>query len=431
MQKIKSVLFQKKTLVYLITIVLSILYVVIGNRIATRGLETAEGADTRVPVKAAVTKIISRSDLAEDGSFSGITTVVFEVRVTSGERKGTVLTATQQIDSVYPAELKEVEIGDKVLLYEDTESETRGWIMGEYVRFDPLLILAVLFGVGLLIFGRMKGINTIVSLAFTFLAVFLVFIPAVMSAQNIYFWSILTCIFITVMTLLIINGADRKSFAAGIGCFSGMAVSGLLTVVMDSIIRLTGWLEEDSINLYMLNPHGHIDLKAIIFASIIIGAIGAIMDVAMSVASALYELKVNLPNASAKDLYRSGITIGRDMMGTMANTLVLAYIGSSLSMTLLMIAYTSSLTGLLNREAIVVEILNALAGSIGILLTIPLTSFVCSVLYTRKKMPAAARRAEDDEDRLPEPKHGRPPMPEPKSYFSMDDWKDGDDYDGI
>src|SRR5699024_10476980 len=139
-----------------------------------------------------------------------------------------------------------------------------------------------------------------------FLAVFLVFIPAVMSAQNIYFWSILTCIFITVMTLLIINGADRKSFAAGIGCFSGMAVSGLLTVVMDSIIRLTGWLEEDSINLYMLNPHGHIDLKAIIFASIIIGAIGAIMDVAMSVASALYELKVNLPNASAKDLYRSG-----------------------------------------------------------------------------------------------------------------------------
>lgn len=126
-----------------------------------------------------------------------------------------------------------------------------------------------------------------------------------------------------------------------------MAVSGLLTVVMDSIIRLTGWLEEDSINLYMLNPHGHIDLKAIIFASIIIGAIGAIMDVAMSVASALYELKVNLPNASAKDLYRSGITIGRDMMGTMANTLVLAYIGSSLSMTLLMIAYTSSLTGLL------------------------------------------------------------------------------------
>lgn len=430
MSKIKFAFTRKQTVIYLITVLLSILYVVVGNRIAVRGLAPADGADTRTPVKALVTKIITRTDRAEDGSFSGITTVVFEAKATSGERKGTTLTATQQIDTVYPAKLKEVETGDKVLLYEDTESEIRGWIMGEYVRFDPLLVLGILFCIGLLIFGRIKGVNTIVSLAFTCLSIFLVFIPAVMSAQNIYFWSVLTCIFITVMTLLIVNGADWKSLAAGIGCFSGVAVAGLLTLLMDSIIHLTGWLEESSINLYMLNPNGHIDLKAIIFASIIIGAIGAIMDVAMSLSSSLHELKAKLPDASAKDLFRSGMTIGRDIMGTMANTLVLAYIGSSLSMTLLMIAYTSSLTGLLNREAIIVEILNALAGSIGILLTIPLTSFVCSVLYTRKGL----RRSSDktpDTDLSAAFNGSAPPHSEEQSYLSNKDWEDDEDFGGI
>lgn len=419
MSRIKALLFQKQTIIYIITVLLSILYVVIGNRIAAQGLETAEGADARVPLKAEVVKIISRNDRAEDGSVSGVITLTFEAKVLSGEKEGKIVTAVQQIDSVYPAKLKEVAEKDKILLYENTESEIGGWIMGEYVRFDPLLILGILFCVGLLVFGRMKGVNTIVSLAFTCLAVFAVFIPSIMSGQNIYLWSIITCIFITVMTLLIVNGANRKSLAAGIGCFSGVAMAGLLTLIMDGIIHLTGWLDECSINLYMLNPDDPIDLKAIIFAGIIIGAIGAIMDVSMSLSSSLHELKQKLPDASAATLFRSGITIGRDIMGTMANTLVLAYIGSSLSTILLIIAYTSSMTGLLNRETIIVEILNALAGSIGILLTIPLTSMVCAILYAGKKgaadVPVPAEETE----------------PSKKPYFTLDNWDDSDDYNGI
>ena len=107
------------------------------------------------------------------------------------------------------------------------------------------------------------------------------------------------------------------------------------------------------------------------------------MDVGMSVAASLHELKLQAPDIPWKQMVRSGLTIGRDMMGTMANTLVLAYIGSSLSVVLLLVSYTTSLSELLNREAVIVEILQALVGSLGILVTIPLASLMCGLLYQR------------------------------------------------
>ena len=137
-------------------------------------------------------------------------------------------------------------------------------------------------------------------------------------------------------------------------------------------------VDDDSLHLYLLNEDRPIDLKAIIFSAIIIGAIGAIMDVSVSIASSLKELQDQVEHVSFGMLLKSGITIGKDMMGTMANTLILAYIGSSLSVTLLLVAYSNSLLTLFNREMIVVEILNALVGSFGILLTIPLTCFTAT-----------------------------------------------------
>jgi uncharacterized membrane protein len=135
---------------------------------------------------------------------------------------------------------------------------------------------------------------------------------------------------------------------------------------MDRTLALTGVLSEESVYLTYLPMETPIDLKAIIFAAIVIGAIGAIMDVAMSISSALWEIAGTSESASFETLFRSGINIGRDVMGTMANTLILAYIGSSLSVVLLISVYSSSLLYLLNREMIVVEILQALVGSFGI-----------------------------------------------------------------
>ena len=109
------------------------------------------------------------------------------------------------------------------------------------------------------------------------------------------------------------------------------------------------------------------------------------MDVAMSIASPLYELYNKMKKRTRQSIIESGIEIGKDMLGTMSNTIILAYIGGSLSMLLLLIANTNSLTALLNKEMIVIELLQTLIGIIGILLTIPLTSIVCAYLYMGKE----------------------------------------------
>jgi uncharacterized membrane protein len=177
----------------------------------------------------------------------------------------------------------------------------------------------------------------------------------------------------------------------------GVFVSGILTTSMDKLLKLTGLVNEESMYLTRINPKHPIDLKAIIFAAILIGAIGAIMDVSMSIAASLAELQEKLEYTPFSLLVKSGISIGKDIMGTMANTLILAYIGSSLSVVLLLVSYNSSLLELLNKEMIVVEILQALIGSIGILFTMPLTSVVCAYLYTdRIKIPSKNTLDTDD-----------------------------------
>lgn len=153
---------------------------------------------------------------------------------------------------------------------------------------------------------------------------------------------------------------------------------------MDKVLLLTGMLNEDTLYLQMVQTQSPIDLKGIIFAAIIIGAMGAIMDVAMDISSSLNELRTNIPDISSARLIKSGFNIGRDVMGTMANTLVLAYIGSSLSTTLLLVAYNVTFVELMNMELIVVELLQALVGSIGMLMAIPMTSFICAAIYPKR-----------------------------------------------
>jgi uncharacterized membrane protein len=185
------------------------------------------------------------------------------------------------------------------------------------------------------------------------------------------------------MSLLIINGANMKTWAAVIGCIGGIMVAGVMTAFLDSLLKITGIVSEESVYLVELNSTNPINLKAIVFAGILIGAIGAVMDVAMSISSSLYELNEQMYHPSFGQLWKSGLNIGRDMMGTMSNTLILAYIGSSLSLVLLLVAYNTPMIYLFNRELIVVEILQALIGSFGLLFTIPFTSLIASRLYRK------------------------------------------------
>ncbi len=384
--------------VQLVTIICSILFLAIGNRLVSGGPAIFGGEEGQRLREARIERILDEYvaeadvDSAEPEETLRIT---FEAALRDGGEAGRRVVAVQVADSFTPAEIRHAREGDRVLLYEIEEAEEGSpdrWVLQEFVRTGPLLGLVALFAVALLLFGRSKGFFTLVSLAFTCLAVFCIFIPSVLSGANLYLSSAVVCGFIVAMTLLLVNGANRKSFAAGVGCMAGVATSGALVLVSNLFLRLTGLVDEQSVFLLYLNPDAPIDLKAVIFSSIVIGSLGATLDVSVSIASALAEVRDAMARAGFSSLFRSGMNIGRDIMGTMANTLVLAYIGSSLSLVLLLLVNSSSLTDLLNREVIVVEGLQILVGSIGLLCTIPLTSFLAAYVYM------AREEAENNED---------------------------------
>jgi uncharacterized membrane protein len=374
---------------YLITIIFSVFLILIGHRIAIDGMFIHPNL-SQDHARATVQRIIERVQPGEDlepfdefddffMSMMG-ERVLFEAEIRSSARRGEIITAEQSLSGFLLATPQEVIVGDTVLLIKFGDD----WFFNGHVRTDKLVILGIIFTVCILLFGGKKGFNTILSLGLTCAAIFAVFIPSILSGINIYVMALLVCAYTTIMTLLIVIGFNRKSLAAMIGCISGILITGIIAVIMNNALLLTGIVDEHSRHLINLPLSTPIDLRAIIFAGIIIGATGAIMDVAMSISSALWEIKERAGTISFQSLFRSGMNIGRDILGSMANTLVLAYIGSSLSIVLLITVYSNSLLELFNTEMVAVEILQAIAGIFGILLAMPLTAFFGAIFFSKK-----------------------------------------------
>lgn len=373
----------KEKIVFIVALIVSILYIFIGNRIVMKDNSFLANITKSDYPRAKITRILERKEtpIEIEGMENQYNTdITFEAQITSGERKNQLVIATQNISTYITGTVKEVVAGDKVLLYNDTTYENQlKWYFVEYSRISALVVLTIIFLGLIVLFGKQKGVKTLVSLIFTVLSIFIVYIPAILGGHNIYFWTIVTCVFITISTVMLVYGYSKKTITTALGCIGGVLVAGLLTLIMNSVLRLTGFTDENAIYLQQLNAS--IDLKAIIFGGILIGAVGAIMDVSIDIASSLYEVASKLEKPDFKTIIKSGFNIGKDIMGTMTNTLILAYIGSSLSTVLLLTASNHSLVYLLNLEMITVEVLQALAGSIGILTAIPLTSFVAASLY--------------------------------------------------
>ncbi len=373
----------QKILVWIIVFLMSSIIIIVGTKKTTKNLDFFKH-NGNLTEHAVVTSVGEKTVNTRHQGFDVSTKdyiVSFKCKIQSGDYKGKTVTATQtKSENVgLTAKVKIVEKGDRVLLTKNDE-----WQFVDYYRLDKIGILAAIFALGLVIIGLKKGVNALISLTFTALFVFCIFIPWIMNGYNIYLGILITCSFTIIMTLLLIEGATRKSLVTMLGCFAGTSMAALITYVANIFLHLTGMTDEHSIYITMLFPDKPIDLVALVFSGIIIGALGAIMDVAMDLSSSLNEIVSHVPDIKFSTLFKSGMRIGRDIMGTMSNTLILAYIGSSLTNIMLLITYSSSIIELANREAVIVDMLQALAGSIAILLTVPFTVLLAGIIYIRK-----------------------------------------------
>ena len=364
--------------IYALIVFLAGFYIFFGNSFYNNKIHTKDNLN----------KNYYKGEIVEIGESSqdentGWTSFKVKVRLISGENKNEIVDADLVQDKLFKELTKEVSVGDKYIVYHQQVENSEYWGLGEPIKSSKLVFLIFAFFIGLIVLGGKTGLTTIASLSATCLGIFMVFVPSVLAGYNTYLNSILVCIFIIITTLPLVIGLNRKCISAVFGCISGVLVSGILALLMTSLMNLSGMTTEESVYITYINSN--INLRSIVFASIILGSLGATMDVAISIASSLKELSSKSDVISKKGLFTSGIKIGKDIMGTMTNTLILAYIGSSLSTVLLLTAYNTSLFEVLNKEVITAEILQALAGSIGMLLTIPITALISAVLFNKKR----------------------------------------------
>lgn len=264
----------------------------------------------------------------------------------------------------------------------------------DYYREPAVIFLISLFLFLIILFGAFRGVKAILSLAITGASIIYILIPGIKSGLDPILLTILISAVATASTMILIAGFTKKSLAATIGTTGGVTAAGIIAMITVKLAPLSG-LASTEAHILLANLQGvKLNFQGILASGIIIASLGAAMDVAISIASATQEIYEANPNQARRELFAHAVNIGRDIMGTMTNTLILAYTGTSIPLFLLLI--NESGLRLLNMEIIATELSSALIGSIGLLLAIPITA-MSSVIFLKglkKKKPKILELAE-------------------------------------
>lgn len=311
------------------------------------------------------------------------------VKVLSGPNEGKVLTAINTLSGSAGFDLN-LAPGDQVVIYiaesadPNADESVKTIYVSDRVRSPALGWIVFVFAGLLLIVGRLQGAKALFGLGITVLGIYKVLLPGLMAGKPPLPLTIIILIGVTLITMISIAGFSRKAVAATLGTLGGLLIAGWLACIFGDFAQLTGLAtEEERMLVYVENLN--LDMKGLLFAGILIGAVGAIMDVTMSVASAISEIKRANPDMKATELIAAGMNVGRDIMGTMANTLILAYTGGALPFMLLFMAYEMESIRIVNWELIVSEVVRALVGSIALIISVPITAVIAGWLTTNPR----------------------------------------------
>lgn len=299
---------------------------------------------------------------------------IVNIKLLSGEFSGEKI-ETENIltgNPYYDIKLKK---NTRVILH--AEEDSSGGItysIEDVKRSDSLLWLSLIF-CGLLIYvGKRKGFYSLFSIGLTVLLITHCLSPLILIGLSPVLSAILICIVSTVITMYLVGGFNAKSSAASAGTILSLIFAGLLSYITICTASLTGFSSETSMFLY--NTHPQLDFVGITIATMVLATLGAVMDVAMSISSTINEIYVTDNTKSVKELFISGMNVGRDIIGTMANTLILVYLGGSLP--LILLAGNIDLQKFINLNQVVTEVASALIGSIAIVICVPFTAAVAS-----------------------------------------------------
>lgn len=347
------------------------------------------GGSLNVRYEHALVKRVVLDDTATDSkSKSGLMVGSQELilELLTGPHKGEsvrVFNSPTIYDNVYAKE------GAKLIVrVREETADGSGRYITEVFSYNRTPVLFGFIGVFfllLILVGGKKGAKALVGLVFTMVCVFYVFLPLIFRGVDPIHAVIIIVILTSSVTLTLTGGWNSKSASAIAGTISGVIVSSVIAALVARLSKITVFNTTNVGSLVFLSYDTPIRLNNILFAGVIIAALGAVMDVAISVASAINEIHSVSKNSDQKTLFKSGMNVGKDMIGTMSNTLILAFAGSSVNVLILLYAYSLPFNQLINMDMLAVEILQAISGSVGVILTIPITAYIATFFIARKK----------------------------------------------
>lgn len=338
-----------------------------------------EAASSAKPEQSVGAKVIEMLPSAGNAISNNV-----KVKITSGKHKNQILTVPNLVNEsdkdVNILAMFNLHKGDEVLLnIEENEDGTiKNAYIYDYVRYKYVAIVALLFITLVVLVGGKKGVKSLITLLLTGAAIIKIIIPLIMKGIDPVLPTIVICVVLLVANILIINGLNKKALAAILGAASGLLCSGLLVLTVGNAARLTGLSTEDAQALSYIPMNHAFHFKGLFFAGILLGALGAVMDISITIASAMSEVENNNLNITKKEFIKSGMNVGRDILGAMTNTLILAYMSAALVILLLLSSFDLSFIEIINQDVIASEIFKALAGSIGLIFTIPATAFTAA-----------------------------------------------------
>ena len=306
------------------------------------------------------------------------------VRIMEGPYKNQDYEVTNNISRLYSTIVKK---DSKVIVaMYHVDGKLNNMSISSFKRNHILGIMAVLFLAVVILVGGFKGLKAIISLVFTIICIIFLMLPMMLRGVNPIFSAILISLLSTVVTLTVVSGINKKALASIIGTVLGVIIAGVLAYVFGKLTNLSGINSEYAENILYISESTGLQIRGILFAGILISALGAVMDVAMSISSSIFEIYNINKELKGKDLFKSGINIGRDIIGTMINTLILAFAGGSLGTLILIYSSNMNHNFLWNLDVLGIEIIQGLAGTIGIVLTVPITAIIAAYLCKSKRI---------------------------------------------
>ena len=334
---------------------------------------------------AVVTQILSdgtEADESADGGYRGEQLLLAEIK--TGQYAGETMQVYNYVSPLYGVPLK---VGDGCTLVISTyENGDVNATVYEYNRTTAVWIVLGLFLAITVLVGGKTGAKSLVGLIFTVAGVFWLLFPALMKGAPTLPTTFLLCVYVAAVSFAVLGGVETKTVCAWLGTVAGMALALIFALLSQRLLRIDGLRSADVEPLLQLRQTGTpIGLRGLLAAGVILSSLGAVMDVAMSLSSALAEVHAADRTMDARALFRSGMNIGRDMVGTMTNTLILAFLGSGLVLTLYLYSLGLSPHMLMSSAYLSWELVGGISSSVGVILSVPITAAIAAWAYGRKK----------------------------------------------